>query len=142
MTILDTLKKLHKKMTGQDTNEKTIGKVLGSLEENYTGTTGGDNSETVTSNIYQVHVTEDNLTMTITETAGEVYQAAQDGKLIFMSGYVMGGYTTCPMLHIQYHEESEIKYEGYIIIPMGEDSVALGFKATTENDHLSCTLNF
>ena len=49
MTILSALKKLHKKMTGQETTSKTIGGVLDSMQENYTGGSGGggDTYETV-----------------------------------------------------------------------------------------------
>ena len=46
MTILETLKKLHKKITGKDATSKSISGILTSLEENYTGS--GDTGPTVT----------------------------------------------------------------------------------------------
>ena len=42
MTILSSLKKLHKKMTGQETDSKTIGGILDSMQENYSGENAGN----------------------------------------------------------------------------------------------------
>ena len=41
MKVLDILKKLHKKVTGQDTEAKNLTEILASMEENYTAQPGG-----------------------------------------------------------------------------------------------------
>ena len=90
MTILSSLKKLHKKMTGQETDSKTIGGILDSMQENYSGENAGNSDfyETV-AEIEVGTLTEDediyiyegfNLNLPVNET---LYFNTPDYELIY-----------------------------------------------------------
>ena len=83
MTILQSLKKLHKKMTGQDSTSKTIGGVITDLEENYTST-GGEQAITDSKPplILACTVSDNIVSLPSGITVKDIYDAAIAGRYV------------------------------------------------------------